>query len=63
LGVIDIPEDLENDIWDGLKFAKIDAKLRIKEFVVERNQEDIDAIYKRVELARGYLDDLNQLLN
>lgn len=63
LGVIDIPEDLENDIWDGLKFNKINPKLRIKEFVVERNQEDIDAIYKRVELARGYLNDLNQLLN
>lgn len=63
LGLIDLPEDLENDIWDGLKFSKTNPKHRIKEFVVERNQDDIDAIYKRVELARGYLNDLNQLFN
>jgi len=62
LGVVEIPEELEEDIWNGLKFSDIDPKHRIKEFVVERNQEDIDAIYKRVELARGYLNDLNQLL-
>lgn len=63
LGVIDLPEELEDSIWDGLKFAKTNPKYRVKEFVVERNQDDIDAIYKRVELARGYLNDLNQLLN
>lgn len=63
LGALDLPEELEEAIWDGLKFAKTDPKYRVKEFVVERNQDDIDAIYKRVELARGYLNDLNQLLN
>jgi hypothetical protein len=63
LGVIDLPEELEDSIWDGLKFAKTNPKDRVKEFVVERNQDDIDSIYKRVELARGYLNKLNQFLN
>ena len=63
LGALDLPEELEEAIWDGLKFAKTNPKYRVKEFVVERNQDDIDAIYKRVELARGYLNKLNQLLN
>jgi len=62
LGLIDLPEELEQEIWDGLKFEGINPKYRIKEFVVERNQEDIDAIYNRVTLAREYLNNLNQLL-
>ena len=62
LGMIDLPEELEQEIWDSHKFKDINPKHRIKEFVVERNQEDIDAIYNRVEIARGYLNDLNQLL-
>lgn len=62
LGLIDLPEELEQEIWDGLKFEGIDPKYRIKEFMVERNQKDIDAIYNRVTLAREYLNNLNQLL-
>lgn len=62
LGLIDLPEELEQEIWDGLKFEGIDPKYRIKEFMVERDQKSIDAIYKRVTLAREYLNNLNQLL-
>mgnify|MGYP001626766771 CR=1 FL=1 len=62
LGLIDLPEDLEQEIFDSLKFEGIEPRHRIKEFVVERDPKSIDAIYKRVELARGYLNDLNQLL-
>ena len=60
--VDDLPEELSQEIWDTHKHEGINANIRIKEFVVERNQEDIDAIYNRVEIARGYLNDLNQLL-
>lgn len=63
LHVDDLPEELSQEIWNSHKYDDTSIKLRIKEFVVKRNQEDIDAIYKRVELARGYLNDLNQLLN
>jgi hypothetical protein len=62
LHVDDLPEELSQEIWDTHKNTEIKPNIRIKEFVVERNQEDIDAIYNRVELARGYLNDLNQLL-
>jgi hypothetical protein len=62
LHVDELPEDLVQEIWDSHKYSNLNPRMLIKEFVVERNQEDIDAIYKRVELARGYLNDLNQLL-
>ena len=62
LHVDDLPDDLVQEMWDSHRYEDIDINIRVKEFVVERNQEDIDAIYKRVELARGYLNDLNQLL-
>jgi hypothetical protein len=62
LGMIDLPEELEQEIWESHKFKDISPKHRIKEFKVERNQEDIDAIYNRVTLAREYLNNLTQLL-
>jgi len=62
LGMIDLPEELEQEIWDSHRLEGIDPKYRIKEFVVERNQKDIDSIYKRVDLARDYLNSLTQIL-
>ena len=62
LGMIDLPEELEQEIWDSHRLEGIDPKFRVKEFVVERNQKDIDAIYKRVGLARDYLNNLTQVL-
>jgi len=60
--MIDLPEELEQEIWDSHRLEGIDPKYRIKEFVVERNQKDIDSIYKRVDLARDYLNSLTQIL-
>ena len=62
LHVDDLPDDLVQEMWDSHRYEGIDMKIRVKEFVVERDQKSIDSIYKRVELARGYLNDLNQLL-
>lgn len=62
LGLLDLPEELEQEIWDGLKYEGINPRHRIKEFVVDRDQESIDLIYKRVELARGYLNNLTETL-
>jgi len=60
--VDDLPEELSQEIWDTHKHEGINPKIRIKEFVVKRNQKDIDAIYNRVVLCREYLNQLNQLL-
>lgn len=62
LGVVDLPEELEQEVWDNHKFDGINPKYRIKEFVVERNQDDIDAIYNRVALCREYLNNLINFL-
>jgi len=62
LGVIELPEELEQEIWDSHKLLGIEPKHRIKEFVIQRNDEDIESIYKRVTLAREYLNTLTQLL-
>lgn len=62
LGVIELPEELEEEIWNSMRFASIKEQYRIKEFVIERNQDDIDKIYRRVEIARDYLNNLTDLL-
>ena len=62
LHVDDLPDELTQEIWDSHKYTDIKISNRIKEFVVERDQESIDLIYKRVELARGYLNNLTETL-
>lgn len=62
LHVDDLPDELTQEIWDSHKYTGLDMKVRIKEFEVERDQKSIDSIYKRVTLAREYLNTLTQLL-
>ena len=62
LGVLELPEELEDNIWDGLRFNNINPAHRIKEFVIKRNQEDIDKMYRRIELSREYLNSLSNLI-
>lgn len=61
LDVDDLPQKLQDEIWDSHKYENTKIKHRIKEFKVERNQKDIDSIYKRVDLARDYLNNLTQI--
>lgn len=62
LGVMELPEGIEHEIWDSHKYGEIPEKLRIKEFVVERNDGDIEKLYHRVEICREYLNSLTQIL-
>lgn len=62
LGIIELPQELEEEIWLSHKYERVPEKHRIKEFVIDRNQKDIDSIYERVAHAREYLNNLNQLL-
>lgn len=62
LHVDDLPDELTQEIWDSHKYTGLDMKVRIKEFEVERDQKSIESIYKRVTLAREYLNTLTQLL-
>lgn len=62
LHVDDLPDELNQEIWDSHKYSDIKINIRVKEFEIERDQKSIDAIYNRVTLAREYLNNLNQLL-
>ena len=62
LGVMELPKNLEQEIWDGHKYGEMPIKYRIKEFEIEKNENDIEKIYNRVKLCREYLNDLTQIL-
>lgn len=62
LGVMELPKHLEQEIWDGHKYGDKPMKYRIKEFDIERNDQDIERIYSRVKLCREHLNTLTQIL-
>lgn len=47
-----------NEIKEKFIYDKIAAKYRIKVFEIERNQDDINAIYERVKECRNYINSL-----
>lgn len=55
-------EDLDYDIYkkfaDRMIYDDIEDKHKIKVFEIERNQSDINFIYDRVKLCRGYINNL-----
>ena len=59
LGMIEVPMDLESEIYERLQYADIPEELRIKKFEVEYNEEDIKKLYERIEICREYLTDLS----
>jgi len=62
LGLLELPEELEDNIWDGLRFNNIDPSHRIKEFLIDKNQEDIELMHQRIILSREYLNNLSNLI-
>lgn len=59
LGMIEVPMDLEAEVYERLQYADIPEELRIKKFEVEYNPEDIERLYERIEICREYLTDLS----
>lgn len=60
LGFIDdLPVDLEQEIYNRHQYNDLPEELRIKTFKVDYNQDDISALYERIEACREYLTDLS----
>ena len=58
-GYEELDEDIYNSFVDKMTYPDIDNKYKIKVFDIERNQEDIDNIDKRVHECRKYINSLN----
>ena len=58
-----IDEDLElrQAVMDMHSFSHIPSELRIKRFIVELNESDIDKIKNRIESAREYYESLKKI--
>lgn len=59
LGMIEVPEELELEVYDRLQYADVPEELRIKEFKVEYNDEDVQRLYERIEICKEYLTSLS----
>lgn len=63
--LMDTPTDLLNQ-WTDIpyEYGHLNSKYRIKVFDIERNDDDIQKIYDRVEECRSYINELeNKLKN
>ena len=60
--LIDEDLDLREAVQSQHNFDRIPNNLRIKRFIVERNEEAIDKIKEKVELAREYYEQLKSIL-
>ena len=59
-GLIDCPDDVELLIRERHLYSRLPKKLRVKSFNIERDDEAIEKIYRRVEECRNYYK--NELL-
>ena len=59
LGMIEVPEELELEVYDRLQYADVPEELRIKEFKVEYNDQDVQRLYDRIEICKEYLTSLS----
>jgi hypothetical protein len=57
--MIEVPMDLEAEVYERLQYADIPEELRIKKFHIEYNDEDVQRLYERIEICREYLTDLS----
>lgn len=53
--LVNTPEHLQYSQTDMVDYTNLDLKYRVKTFDIERNEEDINALYERIELCREYL--------
>lgn len=58
-GFVELPEELVNEIEHNLTYNDIPQEFRVKIFKVDKNQKDIEALYKVIDLAREYLTNLS----
>jgi hypothetical protein len=53
-GLIECPSDVELEIREAHLYSRLPKKLRVRSFYIERDDEAIERIYRRVEECREY---------
>jgi len=61
-GLIDEDIDLREAVQSQHTFSHLPNNLRIKRFIVERNEDAIDNIKEKVDLAREYYEQLKSII-
>lgn len=59
LGLIDLPDDLENEITRNMTYDDIPIEFKIKEFEITRDEKLIEQIKSVLDLSRDYLNGLH----
>jgi len=60
---IELPQEIADQIRRDMTFGDISPEIRVKRWVIDRNDEDIEKIKQHVEMAREYLDCLYSAFN
>ena len=61
-GHIDENLDLRHEIQMQHTFSHLPDELRLKAFVIERNDNDLDLVKEKIEIAKEYYESLNSLI-
>lgn len=56
--LVNTPEHLQYNVLDMTDYTNLDLKYRVKTFKIERNEDDINALYQRVQDCREYIKEL-----
>ena len=56
--LVNTPEHLQYNVLDMTDYTNLDLKYRVKTFQIERNEDDINALYQRVQDCREYIKEL-----
>lgn len=63
LGFLELPEKLESAIENNLLYDHLPKEIRVKRFKIERNKEDIEKMYSKIEVCRNYMNELSEIVN
>lgn len=56
LGMVEVPEELENDIRNNMKFEQVPLQDRVIRFQVDYSEEKISKLYDKLELCSQYIE-------
>ena len=59
-GMMELPEDMEEEIERNMTYDDIPPELKIKVFKLQRNDKAIKEMYEQIKLCREYLNSLSE---
>jgi hypothetical protein len=60
--LVNTPAEMQYSDSDMADYTNLDLKYRVKTFEIDRNQEDIDRLYERVDECRKYLKKISDAI-